>query len=88
MIEDAVFEEHRLTLEPGDRLYLYTDGVIEALNAAETEFGADGLCAAIELQRARPLRTGIETIVSGVRNWCGGRQLDDLSLLAIERLGG
>jgi phosphoserine phosphatase RsbU/P len=88
MIEDAVFEEHRLILEPGDRLYIYTDGVIEALNAAENEFGVDRLCAAIASHRSRPLRAGLETVVSNVRDWCGGRQRDDVSLLAVERIGG
>jgi phosphoserine phosphatase RsbU/P len=88
MIEDAVFEEHHLLLEPGDRLYLYTDGVSEASDAAGNEFGIDRLRAAIECHRALPLGTGLETIVSGVRDWCGGRLRDDVSLLALERLGG
>ncbi len=88
MIDDVVFEEHRLVLEPGDRLYVYTDGVIEALNDTDDEFGVDRLRAAIELHRTRPLRTGLETIVSGVRHWCGGRQRDDVSLLAVERIDG
>jgi phosphoserine phosphatase RsbU/P len=87
MIEDVVFDEHRLILEPGDRLYLYTDGVIEATDAAENEFGVDRLRAAIELHRTRPLRAGLESIVSSVRDWCGGRQRDDMSLLAVERIG-
>ena len=42
-----VFQDESLTLEPGDRLYFYTDGVTEALNDAEAEFGLDRLLAEI-----------------------------------------
>ena len=85
MIDDAVFEEESTILEPGDRLYLYTDGVIEASNGAEVEFGLDRLFAGIVRYRDRPLRTGLDLIAADVREWCGGRLKDDVSLLAIER---
>jgi phosphoserine phosphatase RsbU/P len=39
MIEGAQYEDESLLLEPGDRLYFYTDGAIEALNAHEEDFG-------------------------------------------------
>ncbi len=39
MIDDASFEDETAILDPGDRLYFYTDGVIEALDSAEQEFG-------------------------------------------------
>ena len=35
MIEHATFDDEAVTLQLGDRLYFYTDGVIEALNVAE-----------------------------------------------------
>jgi hypothetical protein len=85
MLENAVFEDGRLTLEPGDRLYLYTDGVIEALDATEREYGLDRLLAAIERCRALPLRAGIDAIAAEVRDWCSGRLRDDVSVLAVER---
>ena len=39
-IEDAEYEETALTLNPGDRLFLYSDGVIESFNPAGEAFGA------------------------------------------------
>jgi len=85
MIEDAVFDQERLVLEPGDRLFFYTDGVVEALDAAEQEYGINRLMSEIDRCRGRPLRTGLDAIAASVRDWCGGRLRDDVSLLGVER---
>jgi sigma-B regulation protein RsbU (phosphoserine phosphatase) len=87
MIEEAVFEDESLVLEPGDRLYFYTDGVIEALNGDEEEFGPARLLDEIARWRDHPLRAGLDRIAAAVRAWCGGRLKDDVSLLAVERVG-
>lgn len=85
MIDGATFTGQRLALRPGDRLYLYTDGVFEARNAAGEDFGAERLLAAIERHRDLPLRAGLEAVVASVREWAGGGVGDDVSLLAVER---
>jgi sigma-B regulation protein RsbU (phosphoserine phosphatase) len=85
MLDDAVFEDERLTLEPGDRLFFYTDGVVEALNGAGDEFGLDRLFAGMVRHRDRPLGAGLDLVATEVRDWCGGRPRDDVSLLAVER---
>ena len=85
MIEHATFDDHAVTLEPGDRLYFYTDGVIEALNPSEQEFGHGRLMTEIERLRGEPLRRGLEVIAEIVTDWSGGHLGDDVSLLAIER---
>ena len=85
MLDDAAYDDVTLTLDPGDRLYFYTDGVIEALDADEAEFGHVRLLDAIACQRNQPLRTGLEAVAAEVRAWCGGRLRDDVSLLAVER---
>lgn len=86
MIEHAVYQDEIVSLEPGDRLYFYTDGVIEALDAAEQEFGVERLMSEVHRQRDRPLRAGLDLLADSVRDWSGGRLLDDVSLLAVERL--
>jgi sigma-B regulation protein RsbU (phosphoserine phosphatase) len=85
MIEQATFDDRTVILQPGDRLYFYSDGVIEALDASEQEFGYTRLMAEVERQRDRPLRIGLELIADAVRDWSGGDLQDDVSLLAIER---
>ena len=86
MIEHAMFDDENAILQPGDRLYFYTDGVIEALDPSEQEFGHARLMAEIDRQRDRPWREGLDVVADLVRDWSGGCLRDDVSLLAIERM--
>jgi phosphoserine phosphatase RsbU/P len=86
MFEEASFEEGSLTLAPGDRLYFYTDGVTEALDGLEEEFGHARLLAEIARRRDQPLKEGLDRIADEVRRWCDGHVRDDVSLLAVERI--
>ena len=47
LVDDAVFEEatdeHIIQFEPGDVLFLYTDGISEAMNSKREEFGEERL---------------------------------------------
>jgi phosphoserine phosphatase RsbU/P len=87
MIEHATFADETATLQPGDRLYFYTDGVIEALDASEQEFGFARLVAELDRLRDRPLRAGLDLVAAVVRDWAGGDPRDDVSLLAVEHIG-
>ena len=87
MIDDASFEDQGLTLDPGDRLYFYTDGAIEALDAREEEFGITRLAEEFDRWRGLPLSAGLDRVAAAVRAWCGGLLKDDVSLLAVERIG-
>ncbi|MGE5200276.1 MAG: PP2C family protein-serine/threonine phosphatase [Rhodospirillaceae bacterium] len=84
MLDEAAFEDETLTLEPGDRLYFYTDGAIEALDARGEEFGVARLVGEFDRWRGLPLRDGLDRVAAAVRAWCGGSLEDDLSLLAVE----
>jgi phosphoserine phosphatase RsbU/P len=85
MIEQATFDDEAMTLQPGDRLYFYTDGVIEALSGSEQEFGHARLMTEIDRLRDHPLGPGLDVIADLVVDWSGGHLRDDVSLLAIER---
>jgi PAS domain S-box-containing protein len=85
MIEHATFNDEAVTLQPGDRLYFYTDGVIEALNESEQEFGHARLMTEIERLRGHPLRQGLDVIAEIIIGWSGSHLADDVSLIAIER---
>jgi len=85
MIEHATFNDEAVTLHPGDRLYFYTDGVIEALNESEQEFGHARLMTEIERLRGHPLRQGLDVIAEIIIGWSGSHLADDVSLIAIER---
>jgi len=85
IVPDAEFKEQTLTLVPGDRLFLYTDGVTEALDSDNEEFGKERLLDTLKESRDDTLRTTIRQVVTRVRDWQGGEAgFDDLSLLAAE----
>jgi sigma-B regulation protein RsbU (phosphoserine phosphatase) len=86
MIEGASYRDEVVSLEPGDRVYLYTDGLTEAQDASEIEFGPVRLMAEIERTRDLPLPEGLELLADAVRRWADGSLRDDVSLLAIERV--
>lgn len=86
MMEEATYRDESITLAPGDRLYFYTDGVIEAVNAADEQFGPARLLEELTRLRDRPLRDGLELIADAVRAWSDGGLSDDVSLLAVERV--
>lgn len=71
-------------IRPGDSLLLYTDGVIEAKNAAGEEYGFDRLKRLFE-NGACAAPSPVEAVTASVEAFAGGQpQHDDLTLLAIQ----
>ncbi|MEZ5352960.1 MAG: SpoIIE family protein phosphatase [Bryobacteraceae bacterium] len=81
------YEEHILTLSRGDRLYLCTDGITEAENGEEEEFGVERLLVSLEHSRNSTLGDSLSTVLEHVENWSASvGSTDDASLLAVERV--
>ena len=81
------YEERVVPLEPGDRLYLYSDGVPEALNPDGQHFGSPQLLEAIGRTRSLSLRESVDAVLAEVARWHGpARPQDDISILAAEIL--
>jgi sigma-B regulation protein RsbU (phosphoserine phosphatase) len=79
------YEENAVVLCPGDRLYLYSDGVPETMNAEGCLFGAGRMMETLLANRSAPLMESISSLWNGVEAWCGGAALqDDVSLLSVE----
>jgi sigma-B regulation protein RsbU (phosphoserine phosphatase) len=77
--------EHLVQLKPGDRLYLYTDGITDAVNAQGQQFGSDRLFQAIDRGRTRSIQDSISLILADLHQWAGAAPLqDDVSVLAME----
>ncbi|HJT69586.1 MAG TPA: PP2C family protein-serine/threonine phosphatase [Terriglobales bacterium] len=70
-------------LESGDRLLLYTDGIIEAANASGDFFGQDALCELLKNTAKLPSSSAADSIVASVRGW-SARQDDDLTVLVCD----
>ena len=69
-------------LAPGDRVGLYTDGLIEAEDETGEPFGLDRLVA---LLRISPPETPLETFLSAASRFSGDRQSDDVTLFVLTR---
>lgn len=81
---DVVSEEVRLS--PGDRLFLYSDGLVDCANASGTRFSAMRLTERIKAGRNAALADVVQSLRAEVDAWRGsGSATDDISLLAIEK---
>ncbi len=81
----AVYRTARVALAPDDRLFLFTDGVTEAFNAAEEAFGEARLETA--LARAAPTSAAIiEAVTAALAAFVGtAPRSDDVAMLALRR---
>jgi len=84
-LADDAYEERSVRLGAGDRLYLYSDGVPDAMDSAGKPFGDARLLEAIGRGRCEPLQHGVATLVADIARWRGSeRPQDDVSVLAAE----
>ena len=81
----TTYQDHRLSLRPGDRLYLFSDGVLEAMDPQLELFGRDRLLDVLTRGRDRPLPDALALLKDELRKWRGDTPpRDDISVLAVE----
>jgi sigma-B regulation protein RsbU (phosphoserine phosphatase) len=83
---ERVTKDHEITLDPGDCVLFYTDGVREAVDAQEEEFGMERMAEVF--RQSAPL--GAETVLvrmqEELKAFTGeSAQMDDITLVVIER---
>jgi sigma-B regulation protein RsbU (phosphoserine phosphatase) len=77
--------EQLIPLAAGDRLYLYSDGLSDAMNPLRERFGDARLLSALTRTRLNPLGEGIDSLLAEIARWRGGgNPEDDISILAFE----
>ncbi len=79
----ADYEEEVIEMEEGDLLVLYTDGVTEAMDAAEEEFGTGRLVEVVRAHAAESPRALVDAVIDAVRTFAEGALPDDLTLVVI-----
>jgi serine phosphatase RsbU (regulator of sigma subunit)/CHASE2 domain-containing sensor protein len=86
VMEDLSYKPRSVALAPGDLLFLYTDGVSEAENAQQDQFGERRLEQAILEMRDQPARSVVEHVVKRVAEFANGAaQSDDITCVAVVR---
>ena len=89
MMAGTSYTEGEVTLEPGNVLVVYSDGLTEARNAKDEEFGADRLQAMLPRLRGLSAEQSVRLIIDEVNVFLGReRPHDDLSLVVLARAGG
>ena len=86
MLPGLDYEEAEFAFAPGDRLFLYSDGVTECAGAAREQFKLERLEECVRAGRDGSLQAVVEDIEARLRRWRGeGGFEDDVTLLALER---
>jgi len=86
-MEGMKFRDNRVAIHPGDRLFLYTDGVTEALNRKEELYGDDRLIETLNRPETREM--SIDELVTYMKADLasyadGAEQADDITMLVLE----
>ncbi len=83
------FEEGRVTLAPGDRLFLFTDGITEYRHAKGETFGERRFFRELQHSRQSPLDAACQRVIRSMEVFGDGfRPQDDVTLLAMAYRGG
>ncbi len=82
------FNESTIQLQPGDELFLYTDGVTEADNRRRELFGKDRLKMVLDKSQARSVVDRLGEVMQAVRTFAGDApQADDITMLGLRYHG-
>lgn len=89
ILPDVAYEDTHLDLEPGDRVVVYSDGVVDARAPDGALFSDERLLDALRNGGRRDLAELLADVEERALRWVGGPTLqDDLSLVAFEWSGG
>ena len=82
----ATYSTATQRLEPGDRLLLYTDGIVEAASASGEFFGQESLSALLCQTVGAAPTDAADRIISAVQQWAASQD-DDLTVLVCDYTG-
>ena len=87
--KNIAYESQSVILKPGDSLFLYTDGVTEAMNAAEELYGEDRSLTALNKSAYKDDPTALlREIARSVTDFVGeAEQSDDITMLGLNYWG-
>jgi sigma-B regulation protein RsbU (phosphoserine phosphatase) len=87
IVDGIDYEEQVVPLQPGDRIYLYSDGVPEAMDQDLEQFSMQQMLDIMELGQFRSLEDSVSLLLSSVTRWCAQNgPKDDVTILGLEIL--
>ena len=86
-MEDMKFKEYELQLNKGDALFVYTDGIPEAINEAVEQYGVDRMLASLNRHADENLQEMLPSVRRDLRGFVGNAdQFDDVTMLGFRYL--
>ena len=87
-IEGIPFREHAFEMRPGDKLFVYTDGVPEATNGQQELFGTDRMLEALNRNPDAMPEGILANVMNGIDEFvAGAEQFDDITMLCLKYNG-
>jgi serine phosphatase RsbU (regulator of sigma subunit) len=87
ILPDLGYQEQRFRLEPGDLIAIYSDGVTEATNGEDEEFGAERLAELLIARRDETADDIVHAVNDALSDWTGGGPPeDDITLVVARRV--
>ena len=85
LLESCRYEAAEQTVEPGDLLVFYSDGVTDRENQMAESFGVDRLKQASLRSRGDEARIALYTLLGEIQGWSAGKTPDDDMTLVVAR---
>ena len=83
-MEDMRFKEYELQLNPDDRLFVYTDGIPEAIDEHVEQYGAQRLVDVLNTLKNTPMKETLHAVREDIRGFVGkADQFDDITMLGL-----
>ncbi len=87
-MEGVRFKEYELQLDPGDRLFVYTDGIPEAIDEQVEQYGTQRLVDVLNAVKGEPLEVMLPTVRRDIADFAGNaEQFDDITMLGFTYRG-
>ena len=82
------YKEYELHLDPGDRIFVYTDGVPEAINSETEQYGTERMIKALNRAAKATLKGGLSSVLEDLAAFVGKEdQFDDITMLSFSYIG-
>ena len=87
-MEDVTFKDHPFEMKPGDTLFVYTDGVAEAMNKEKELFGTERMLDALNKEPDAVPEKILDNVMTGINDFVlGAEQFDDITMLSLKYYG-
>ncbi len=86
-IPEPAYQEQTIAFEKGDRIFIFSDGIIEARSPDARQFGIPQIGDSVAATAALPIDTSLDKLLETVRIWTGDDPIDDdVSVMGLEFL--